>query len=283
MAELSDESMSEEEYNELPGLRSTALKYFMQWGPRAYHQKYVLNVFEPDKENDCLRFGKILHELVIEGKRDWEVWEGGRRAGAEWNGFKEGCEAEGKLILLPKEERILELMLDSVMVNEQAVNLLNRTVRREQVVQFKYKGLACKCRFDMWLDNDGIADPKSCRDPTAEGFFFKGVDQFSYHIQAEFYKMGAQNYLESDRPIPFHFIAIENKEPYRCAVHTIHYQVRDSMRDLMYAALDELVECYERDEWREPLSKTRAGVSITQEYSPNMFWYAKKGINIEEY
>lgn len=280
---LLSENMTEEEYNKLPGIRSTALKYEIKWGPRAYNQKQNLRLFDEQGQTDTLRFGSIFHEVLIEGKQNWVVWEGGTRSGRHWEAFKTMCEIRGKSILLPKEHIELSIMLDSVAHNKEAMNLLKRTVRKEQVIQFEYRGMPCKIRLDMWQDDNGQTDVKSTQNASCEGFFFKGIDAFRYDIQSEFYKLGVQYYLEDNRDLPFHFIVVENKEPYRCAVHHIHPDVAELARIRMFKGLDEIAECEASGYWPEPLAEDENGKPITQMYSPSMYWYEKNGANFDEY
>lgn len=279
---LHAEQMSEEEYNELPGLRSTALKYKIRYGNRAFFQKYESGLFGQHDEKDECRFGNVFHGALIEQKKDWIVWDGGRRASKDWEAFKLYANAVGKFILLPKEEEKLAIMLDSVANNKDAMDLLSRTVRKEQVIQFEYKGMPCKIRLDMWLDDDGQVDAKTSQDASEEGFFFKGIDRFRYDIQSEFYKLGVQYYLETDRDLPFSFIVVENKEPYRCAVHKIHYTVAELAREKMFTAMDDLVECYDSGIWREPLAEDEDGERVIQCYSPSLYWLEKNGATFDD-
>jgi len=279
---LLSENMTEEEYNKLPGLRSTALKYKIRWGNRAFFQKYESGLFGEQVETDTLSFGKVFHEVLIEQKKSFEVWEGGVRSGKHWEAFKTMCQIRGKKIITPKEHDELAIMLDSVSHNKEAMELLARTVRKEQVIQFDYKGMPCKIKLDMWLDDDGQTDVKTSQDASEEGFFFKGIDRFRYDIQSEFYKLGVQYYLETEMDLPFSFIVVENKEPYRCAVHYIHRNVAELARDKMFTALDDLVECRETGHWREPLSEDENGDRVTLCYSPSMYWLEKNGAIFDE-
>ncbi len=275
---LPDQQMTEEEYNKLPGIRSTWIKYFMEYGPRAYYQKYILKEFGEEKETDTLRFGKIVHEVLIEGKRNWRTWTGKVRNGHVWEGFKAECEQDGVMIMLPKEAKKLELMIKSVQNNPEAMDLLSQTVLREQAIQFEYGGMQCKTKLDLWLNNSGIVDAKSSLDPTEEGFFYKGIEKFKYRHQACFYELGAQCYLETDAPLDFRFIAIENKEPFRCAVHKMNDIVREASRAQLFEKMNELARCYETDEWREPLAQDEEGNPIVHEWVPSLYWMEKNGM-----
>lgn len=271
---LLSENMSEEEYNLLPGIRSTALKYFIKYGARAFWRKYISNEFEPQEETKPLRLGKILHELVIEGKRNWLPWEEGNRSGKNWEAFKYMCEVRGKSIMTPKEERDILRMAASVESNPLAMRLMKETARSEQVIQFEYSGLECKVRIDQWLTNDGFLDTKSTATIEEEEFFKYGIDKFGYADSAAFYEMGIQSHIETDQNLPFWFIAIENKEPFRCVVHDLHEVVFDAARDRVRNALDELVKCYQQDEWQEPLANK------VYQYAPTVWWMERNGVQI---
>jgi len=263
---LPPETMSEEEYNLLPGIRSTALKYFIRYGARAYYQKYVLNQFEPDTDKPAFQIGRLFHAWVIEGKQLWaEPYEGNKRLKA-YQEYKAECEAEGLEPVGDSDIRKLTLMKQSFESNPLAVALLEQTVRSEQTIQFEYMGLDCKIRLDMWLESDAICDLKTTRNAAPEKFFYQGVNEYGYHHSAAFYELGVQDYLETDADIPFLYIAVENQEPYRCAVHKISDDVREVGRRDVRKALEDIAKCHESNVWPEPLA------ADIQEYTPGMKW-----------
>lgn len=263
---LLSENMTEEEYNKLPGIRSTALKYFIKYGARAYHQKFNLKQFEPDTDKPAFQIGRLFHAWVIEGRKLWaEPWTGYRR-GNDYKEYKAECEAENLEVITETDLRKLTLMKQSFESNPLSVSLLEQTVRREQTIQFDYAGLDCKVRLDMWLESDAIVDLKTTRNAAPEKFFYQGVNEFGYHHSAGFYELGVQDYLETDQNIPYLYIAVENQEPYRCAVHKMNEDVREVGRRDVRAALEDIAKCQEENKWPEPLA------ADVQEYTPGMKW-----------
>lgn len=265
---LLTEQMSEEEYNKLPGIRSTALKYFIRYGARAFYQKYIACDFGPDEDKPAFQLGRLFHALVIENKQLWaKPWNGYKR-GNEYKAYKADCEAEGLESISVDDERKLLLMRKSLLSNPVAVDLLERTVRREQTIQFEYAEQDCKVRLDMWLDSDAIVDLKTTRNASKEKFFYQGVNEFGYHYSAAFYELAVQSYLETDRNIPYLYIAVENQEPFRCAIHSMEDTVREVGRRDVRQALQDIAKCHQSGEWPEPLA------SEIQTYVPGLKWLA---------
>lgn len=265
---LPDQQMSEEEYNKLPGIRSTALKYYLKYGARAYWQKYEACEFEPETDKDHLRIGDLFHAWIIEGREIWAEPYCGNKRKKEYQEYKRAC-AEAGLHQITEEELFrLKLMRKSFESNPDAMDRLERTVRREQTILFEYEGLNCKLRLDMWLDNDEFSDIKTCRNATPEKFFFQGINEFGYHRSTAFYELGVQDYLETDRDIPCTYIAVENTEPFRCVVHELHEDVIAVARRDVRQALKDIAKCRESGEWPDPLAEQ------IQTYVPGMKWLA---------
>lgn len=265
---LLSENMTEEEYNKLPGLRSTALKYKLKYGDRAYYQKHEECEFGPEVEKDHLRIGDFFHAWIIEGREIWAEPYSGNKRKKEYQIYKREC-AESGLHQISEDELFnLKLMKKSFESNPVAMDLLERSVRREQTILFDYAGIDCKVRLDMWLDSDAIVDLKTCRNASPEKFFYQGINDFGYHYSAAFYELAVQSYLETDRDIPYLFIAVENCEPFRCAIHTLHDDVMDVARRDVRQAIRDIARCRETGEWTEPLARQ------IQTHVPSMKWLA---------
>lgn len=265
---LPDQQMSEEEYNKLPGIRSTALKYYLKYGARAYFQKYEACEFAPETDKPAFQIGRLFHACILEDLKLWaDPFDGDKRTKA-YKEYKAECELEGLEPIGAEDDRKLKLMRKSFEANPVAMDLLERAVRREQTLTFDYAGLDCKVRLDMWLDSDAIVDLKTCRNASSEKFFYQGINDFGYHYSAAFYEMAVQSYLETDRDIPYLFIAVENCEPFRCAIHTMHDDVMNVARRDVRQALKDIAKCRESGEWPEPLAEQ------IQTYVPGMKWLA---------
>ena len=263
---LLSENMTEEEYNKLPGIRSTELKYKIKYGSWAYWQKYILKSFEEEADKPAFQIGRLFHAWIIEGKKLWaDPFEGNKRTKA-YQEYKAECELEGLEPVGESDIRKLKLMKRSFESNPLAVALLEQTVRREQTIQFDYAGLDCKVRLDMWLESDAIVDLKTTRNAAPEKFFYQGINDFGYHHSAAFYELGVQSYLETTENIPYLFIAVENQEPFRCVVHKMNNDVREVGRRDVHAALEDIAKCKQENNWPEPLA------ADVQEYTPGMKW-----------
>jgi len=265
---LPDQQMSEEEYNKLPGIRSTALKYYLKYGARAYWQKYELGLFREANDTDAMRIGRLLHAWILEDRKTWaEPYVGNKRNG-EYQDYKRECAEAGLELISEDELDDLTLMRESFFSNNDAVRLLGETVQVERALLFEYAGVECKARLDMWLESDAVVDLKTTKDPTPEKFFYQATNERGWHYSQAHYELAVQSYLETDRDIPYQFIAVENKPPFRCVVHELHEDVIAVARRDVRQALKDIAECRESGEWTEPLAEQ------IQTYVPSMKWLA---------
>ena len=84
----------------LAPLRWSNLKHM---GRSAAHFKYYLD--NPIPETDAMRIGSRVHDLVLAGGRNrFAIWEGGRRAGKEWDLFN-AAHADATILTTDQEDR----------------------------------------------------------------------------------------------------------------------------------------------------------------------------------
>lgn len=169
-----------------------------------------------------LAVGRLVHTLALEPEafeRDYAVWEGGRRAGKEWEAFVEAN--AGRTIFKPDEI-------------EEAVSMAN-AVRAHALVQpyldggqfevplywdDQATGLRCKARPD-WLQADRgvLLDLKTAR--SIEGRQFgNAAARYGYHCQLAHYAAGVQAAL-GWTPSEVRIVAVEKTPPHDVAVFVV--------------------------------------------------------------
>lgn len=240
--------LTTEEYDALPGLRSTAIKFFLEWGPRLFHERYVTEV-NKTPEKDCLNLGSIFHEYAVEGKQRWAVWDG-RRAGKKYEAWKEGLD-EGVIPITQStgavnEDKIMR-MFDSMLRNRTARALLESSPDREQAILCKIGGMQCKARLDVISPDGTIIDVKTCTDPRPAKFF-KDMQKFKYELSAAFYET-VRNMAVADVNVPFYWIAVQNQDPWATYVHELPPECRKHGRNQCAKAVRGIHDCFRHNNW----------------------------------
>lgn len=225
---------------------------------------------------DVFRLGTAIHTLVLEpekfdsefligidcarrskdDKTQWAAWyrEHGwtgaydfvmNNPAASWN--PAFIEATGKNLVTPAEIDELKAMAESVLVNANARELLEKGEAEQSVYwQDEETGLNLRCRPDFLNTAGFISDLKSC-DSASRPAVMSKIYNLGYHISDALYRDGV--YHATGEWMPFLYIFIEKQAPYQCVVYSLddasmelaHNQYRENLRTL--------ARCLERDEW----------------------------------
>lgn len=180
----------------------------------AYHHRLA----NPPAETDAMRLGRATHTAVFEPDRllrEYVIWEGGRRAGKEWEDFR--AMHAGRTILKAEEYDVAIAIRDAVRGHKAAAKWL-RTGSAECTLTWidEETGMACKSRLD-WLNTKALVDLKTTRDIESRAFG-RHAGQMLYHGQFAFASMGLHaNGLDT----PVKIIAVENEAPHDVAVYDL--------------------------------------------------------------
>jgi exodeoxyribonuclease VIII len=171
----------------------------------------------PQEETAALRFGRIAHEYILEGKQNWVLspFDSFRTKEArEWR------DAQTLPILIEQQDQEVFKMAMSVH-NHEAVKKLIYHGQAEQTYLFDEPttGAPCRCRPDYITKDNFILDLKTTDDASARGFAYS-CRKYRYDVQAAFYLDGVE-YATGIRPERFIFIAVEKKAPYAVGVYEI--------------------------------------------------------------
>lgn len=170
----------------------------------------------------AMKLGTAFHCAVLEPDRFSAEYivapESSKRtkAGKE---ERQALEASGKTLLEKADMDTILAMRDSVMANEIARHLIEKSTH-ELSVFGEIDGVLCKCRPDGWLRNEGIViDLKSAMDASMKGFQ-RAIKQGRYYVQDAWYraviKAACGESVEA-----FYFIACEKEPPYAMAIYQI--------------------------------------------------------------
>lgn len=218
-------------YADIEAVNWSSLKHMRE---SAMLYRYRLSV--PSEETEPMRLGRAVHTLVFEPAKfnaEYVIWEGGRRAGKEWEAYK----AEHVDATILREQ-------DAEMVTE-----LAEAIRRHPLVQpyldggeFERPitwtdpdtGLPCKARPDWLLrSRRALLDLKSC--VCAEGRRFGAVAaRLGYHCQLAHYKNGVTHGL-GWAPEKTLIVAAEKDAPHDVSVFEVG-------PDELYFGMEEVAE-----------------------------------------
>ncbi len=150
------------------------------------HLKCALDGQRCVKVTDDMTLGSALHTCFLEPAKALErfaLWTGPRRAGKEWEAFKE--QNEGKALLTPGMYENLTGMVDALRQNEHVAEWMPRQVDVECSCIGEIEGVPFKGRVDA-LTEDPIWDLKKVSG-TDDRTIINTIHTFGYHIQGACY------------------------------------------------------------------------------------------------
>lgn len=209
---------------------------------------FAHRVDNPREDTSRLAFGRAVHTAVLEPDRfplEYVVWDGARRAGAEWSAF---ALANANRTILRRDEYETALAVrDAVMGHKEAGRLLRRRGVAEQTITWtdKATGLACKARPD-WMTGRTLTDLKTTGDVDAFAFG-RVAARLCYHGQLGFYRMAARQVKRGKWAV--RIIAVEADAPHDVAVFKVPDDVLDLGEELAHDLLREVAECRDTGDW----------------------------------
>lgn len=202
------------------------------------------------KETTAMLVGSAAHTLVFEPNLADTIWQwDGRRAGKEYNEFKDSADAEGAIILNSKEYDQVNRMAEAVRANTQAAELLSGDLVCEASVftQDALTGVEMRARPDGWrTDIACILDLKTTIDPSPEGFA-KQAANLGYHIQESFYRRVME--LDGHEVDRFIFIAVGKDAPYKVGIYELDSESLNEGEAAVQYALEQYAIAQSTNEW----------------------------------
>lgn len=232
---------------------SSALKELHQSkNPRQCYRKYIEHSVE-HKQSDALVLGAATHKYILERlafKNEFAVWDKGRRAGKEWQEFKD--QHSDKTIITGDQMADIKEMYEAVYACPEARQLLSGGEAEHSVFwRDEETGVLCKARADYVKMHKGtriIVDVKTCRTAEPEQFA-KDLINLGYPVQEAHYREGF-SYDENGNfvDVMFAFIAIE-KETNTVQVYTLDEGFDEAGHFLWRQTLNKWAEHLETDTW----------------------------------
>lgn len=255
-------SMKRPEYDaDTKRMRSTALKDLVipEQGPAAYFRKHELRIVDEEASGNHFDLGNLLHEWVLEGKRNWAVAT--MRRDERTQAYKDFmAENAGKTIITAKEERDLCNWREGIFRNREARRVLELPRYQEQVVLWDLEvefaddegelftvKIPCKASIDAFpFAEFRRYDLKSDAGMKA---WDRTVFDLGYHQQAAWYEWGVESLpAYKNKPSNFSHIAVEKKAPYWCYVRPLSESALRYGRRDCELAIERYCECVRRQE-----------------------------------
>lgn len=219
------------EYDTIDAVNWTTLKW-MRESPQMY--RYRLSV--PIEDTPALALGRATHTLVFEPAlfaEEYVIWQGGRRAGKEWDAF---ADAHSDKTILREQDADMVTQLAEAISRHPLVQPYLDGGEFEWPVTWTDPdtGLTCKARLDWPIPKRRILlDLKTCVSAEAHRFGAAAA-RLGYHLQMGHY-YNACTYGLKWRPEQVLIVAAEKDAPHDVAV----FQMSD---DDIYLACEEVAE-----------------------------------------
>lgn len=241
--------LTREQYDALEGVNFSTLKHLKR-SPAHYHAELLKTKLQKDDEDtDARRLGRVTHVAMIEPERFASmvaVWDGGRRAGKEWETFK--AQHKGKELITLEQYNQAIAMSRAVRSNEKLAYYL-RKGKAELTIRWECEGVVCKSRIDFVsgvMVPNTLVDIKTAQDASPRAFGRAAWD-FDYVMQAAMYS-DAYHAATGDR-LRYLLGAVEKSPPYVAAPYWVAEELIDYGRNQYRELLVKLKTCREQNNW----------------------------------
>jgi len=233
------------------GYSSSDIKMLLKSTP--YHFKYFHDK-PATPPTEAMKLGSMLHGQVLRPEAmdeeitvmpDFNLRTKDGRANKEQ--FLE--DNPHKLVITPKQWEEGMRMADSVSKNDQAMELLEGSIR-ERSMWAEAMGLPIRARADAYKKN-ALLELKSTRDASFDGFR-RQIANLKYHVSLIHYAVCLEQCvpeIESVSNMEYYFICVENSEPYTTAVYKASQNMIDEAWEEWKRGMELLKTSIESDHW----------------------------------
>jgi hypothetical protein len=204
-----------------------------------HYRKHTCGLLSDENEYDIPDpVPNAAHVRILEGR---DVYESKYRFTIETT-----AQTAHKIYLGHGRVDLVENIAAGVAMNDEAVGLL-LFGRACGVVRCEYGGVPCQARIDWVHPHHGIVEYEVVND--LKWFESDVRRQQLCHHAAFLHGLCAEYAGNSPSKIPFHFVASERCEPYRCGVWKVTEDVLAIARRENEAAIRRMSECHMNDHW----------------------------------
>jgi len=227
---------------------------------------YQHNILNPEEDKEAYVLGRATHHAIYEPelfRGSYVVWDGGRRAGPDWNGFVARAEAAAKTILTESQHEealaigraVREGGMSKPWVSDGKSEVTVLTTLTVDVpftdpvtgeITIRTVAVKVKCRLDFLANAGSLVDTKTCRDASREAFG-KAVINYDYLGQAAFYTDLFR--AATTKLLPYRIVAAEKKAPWVVQVYRVTPRQIGIGRDRYRELLVKLVLARDSNKW----------------------------------
>lgn len=252
---LKEEDMDIYNENRSKYVSSTALKTLVKEGAANYKEEFDNPTFE---SKPAYILGNAVHTMFLEGltaynkrysiggPKNANGVEMGITSDAFIDKRKKVMKEEGKELITSKMHKVAMKMRKSLKAHKIITKVMAQGVS-ERVIRTNLYGVDVQCRYDSATPIHGFPDLKTCRD--IDNFKRDARWKYGYLIQAGLYTEIAKKVAPQFPYMPFCFLVVESKKPYRCGIFRCDEDDMDWARMQVMDGLMLLKECRETNVW----------------------------------
>lgn len=164
-----------------------------------FYKKYVLGQQEPREEKAAFSFGSYVHTLILEPHlvdEEYVFFDGASRRSDKYKKFRE--ENEGKTVILEKEKKLAQKLLDAYNERPEAKALIDGG-SAEETLCVELEGLPIKVRADYVNQEKGyIVDVKTTSGGTDRDGVIDASEKWGYFLSAALYCMAFKEHYKKN-------------------------------------------------------------------------------------
>ena len=239
--------MGDEEYDNLPALRSTNLKDFLK-SPRHYQYALSAEARAENSKKSCFLVGNFIHSALLEPDTlaaSYLVVDASTRSTTKYKEAKEKFPNRKIILQHEKEdcEKIISAVkkLPSIMeIFEKGENEIAAYAKIPSTDDSASPLVACKAKLDIWHPEENhVYDIKTTGEPACD---------FRYRIKAYGYDVSAAYYIDvmnacGKEVDGFTFIVVEKDPPYGVMLYFLTKEDYQRGRKKYREALPRYLEC----------------------------------------
>lgn len=232
-------------------LSSSSYKLLLK-SPETFEKEFIKGIRPEIKKSTQNIFdeGTYAHSLILEPETvddEFVFFNGFRKAGKDWESFKEEHEESGKIIMSKAQKMKVERWVQSCQKREKMLNLIQGGFP-EHTIAGDFMGIPTKVRADyINIDKGYVVDVKTTAYGSDKDSFVHTVNGFSYDLSAALYcNLFEQHY---GKKFDFYFYVLGKRDA-SCEVFRASDETMEKGMDRLRFAASIYHKCVESGIWK---------------------------------
>lgn len=243
--------MSEQDYNDADGIRSSALKYVAK--SPAHYKAYIDGAYDK-KDTSAFDLGKAVHASFLEQRRNFVSLSEGCKLNTK-AGKEEKAELQekhpDKLILKHDDFIVLNGMYESFLQEAEARRILCSGDKEVSFFAQDERDLSYKARTDLFEAGSFIVDLKTTRREGESGVR-RDITDYDYYLSAAHY-IDVVERATGERIDDFIWVFFEKSAPYCCHIKYADKDLLNLFSEYRNTLLDQIASCRDSGKWPKPV------------------------------